>query len=73
MFQWKQDLGAAERCCKETLRIDPECEAAIVTLAQLNLQPGKFDKAVDMFDKQVELARNEPELTNALIYKYVSG
>ena len=73
MFQWKQDLGAAERCCNEALRIDPECEAAIATLAQLNLQQGKTDKAVDMFEKQVELARNEPELTNALTYKYVGG
>lgn len=73
MFQWKQDLGAAERCCNEALRIDPECEAAIATLAQLNLQQAKIDKAIDMFDKQVELARNEPELTNALTYKYVNG
>ena len=73
LFQWKQDVGAAERCCNEALRIDPECEAAIATLAQLNLQQGKIDKAAEMFEKQVQLARNEPELTNALTYKYVSG
>ncbi|TFY55102.1 hypothetical protein EVG20_g9442, partial [Dentipellis fragilis] len=27
MYQWKQDIAAAERCCHEALRIDPECEA----------------------------------------------
>ena len=27
MYQWKQDIGAAERCCHEALRVDPECEA----------------------------------------------
>ncbi|KAF8728385.1 hypothetical protein AX14_006724 [Amanita brunnescens Koide BX004] len=72
LFQWKQDIGAAERCCNEALRIDPECEAAIATLAQLNLQQGNIDKAVEMFEKQVELARNEPELTNALTYTYAT-
>ncbi|KAF8346257.1 hypothetical protein F5887DRAFT_960979 [Amanita rubescens] len=72
LFQWKQDAGAAERCCNEALRIDPECEAAIATLAQLNLQQGKIDKAAEMFEKQVQLARNEPELNNALTYKYAT-
>ena len=71
MFQWKQDIGAAERCCNEALRIDPECEAAVATLAQLNLQQGKIDKAIEMFEKQVQLARSEPELNGALTYKYV--
>ncbi|KIL54763.1 hypothetical protein M378DRAFT_113931, partial [Amanita muscaria Koide BX008] len=70
LFQWKQDINGAERCCNEALRIDPECEAAVATLAQLNLQQGKIAKAVEMFDKQVQLARSEPELNNALTYKY---
>ncbi|PFH53634.1 hypothetical protein AMATHDRAFT_137300 [Amanita thiersii Skay4041] len=72
LFQWKQDISAAERCCNEALRIDPECEAAVATLAQLNLQQGKIDKAVEMFEKQVDLARTEPELVNALTYQYAS-
>ncbi|KAF8630561.1 hypothetical protein AX17_005373 [Amanita inopinata Kibby_2008] len=72
LFQWKQDIGAAERCCTEALRLDPECEAAVATLAQLSLQQGKIDKAVEMFERQVELARSEPELMNALTYKYAS-
>jgi mitochondrial import receptor subunit TOM70 len=72
LFQWKQDIGAAEACCYEALQIDNECEAAVATLAQLCLQQGKVDAAVDLFNRQCELARSEPELVNALTYKYVS-
>ncbi|SRR6266404_1333798 len=71
LFQWKQDIEAAERCCNEALRTDPECEAAVATLAQLSLQQGKIDTAVRMFERHTELARNEPELLNALTYQYV--
>ena len=71
LFQWKQDLEAAERCCNEALRTDPDCEAAIATLAQLSLQQGKISVAVRMFECHTKLARNEPELVNALTYQYV--
>jgi len=73
LYQWKQDIGAAERCCNEALRIDPECEAAVATLAQLSLQQSKIEQAVKMFDRQAELARSEPELVNALTYRYASA
>lgn len=72
LFQWKQDIGAAERCCNEALRIDSSCEAAIATLAQFNLQQSKIEKAVELFSRQAELARSEPELVNALTYQFVS-
>lgn len=71
LYQWKQDVAAAERCCNEALRIDPECEAAVATLAQLSLQQGKIDQAVKMFERHTELARSEPELINALTYQHV--
>jgi len=72
LYQWKQDIGAAERCCHEALRIDDECEAAVATLAQLSLQQSKIGEAVKMFERQAELARSEPELVNALTYQFVS-
>lgn len=71
MYQWKKDIGAAERCCNEALQIDPECEAAVATLAQLNLQQSRIEKAVEMFQRQADLARSEPELANVLTYQYV--
>lgn len=72
LYQWKQDIGAAEKCCQEALEIDPECEAAVATLAQLSLQQSKIDTAVDLFKRQMELARSEPELANTLTYMYAS-
>nr|GAT49152.1 ADP/ATP carrier receptor [Mycena chlorophos] len=72
LYQWKQDLGAAERCCTEALRIDSDCEAAVATLAQLALQQGNIEKAVELFGRQAELARSEPELVNALTYQFAS-
>ncbi|OSC98622.1 ADP/ATP carrier receptor [Trametes coccinea BRFM310] len=72
LFQWKQDVEAAEKCCQEALEIDPECEAAVATLAQLSLQQGKIDIALKMFDRQSQLARSEPELISALTYQYAT-
>ncbi|CCL98887.1 uncharacterized protein FIBRA_00894 [Fibroporia radiculosa] len=72
LYQWKQDIGAAEHCCQEALKIDPECEAAVATLAQLSLQQGKIDVAMEMFEKQASLARSEPELMNALTYQFAT-
>ena len=72
LYQSKQDIGAAESCCQEALEIDPECEAAVATLAQLSLQQSKIDTAVDLFKRQMELARSEPELANTLTYMYAS-
>ena len=72
LFQFKQDISAAEQCCQEALRIDSESDAAVATLAQLSLQQGKIDLAIEMLDRQAELARTEPELIGALTYKYVS-
>lgn len=71
LYQWKQDVAAAERCCQEALRIDDECEAAVATLAQLKLQQSKIEEAVELFKRQAQLARSEPELVNALTYQYV--
>jgi hypothetical protein len=73
LFQSSQDANAATKLCEEALSIDTENEAAVATLAQLNLQQGKIKEAVKMFDKHCHLTRTEPELMNALTYKYVRG
>jgi len=72
LYQWKQDFGAAEKCCEEALAIDAECEAAIATLAQLSLQQSKIDIASKCFEKHAEMARSEPELMSALNYFYAT-
>ncbi|WVR08724.1 hypothetical protein IAU60_005782 [Kwoniella sp. DSM 27419] len=72
LFQWKQDITGADGLCKEALEIDPECDVAVATLAQLSLQQGKIDEAIKWFEKSAQLARTEAELVNAITYEYAS-
>ena len=46
VFQWRQDLPAAEALCR-----DPSCEPAVATLAQLALQKSEIDAAITWFEK----------------------
>ncbi|KAK0520091.1 TOM (translocase of outer membrane) complex component [Tilletia horrida] len=72
VFQWKQDLPAAEELCKRALEIDPDCDMAIATLAQLSLQQGRIKDAIGHFAKSAQMARTENELINAITYEYAS-
>ncbi|CAD6891008.1 unnamed protein product [Tilletia laevis] len=72
VFQWKQDLPAAEQLCERALKIDPDCDMAIATLAQLSLQQGRMKDAIGHFAKSAQMARTENELINAITYEYAS-
>ncbi|KAI8596449.1 mitochondrial precursor protein import receptor tom70 [Dissophora ornata] len=69
VFQWKQDPAGAERLCLQSLESDPECDVAIATLGQLFLQQGKIERAIEFFDKSIDMARTEAELTSALGFR----
>jgi predicted Zn-dependent protease len=71
LFQARQDFEAAGKLCEEALALDPTCDVAVATLAQLLLQQNKVEEAVKMFTRSAELARTEPELVNALTYEHV--
>ncbi|EMC92467.1 hypothetical protein BAUCODRAFT_77733 [Baudoinia panamericana UAMH 10762] len=68
LFQWKQDYSAAEELCQKALIIDPECDIAVATMAQLLLQQGKVTEALKYFERAAELSRTEGEVVNALSY-----
>lgn len=68
LFQWKQDFKAAEDLCQKALIIDPECDIAVATMAQLLLQQGKVTEALTYFERAAELSRTEGEVVNALSY-----
>ncbi|WRT70870.1 uncharacterized protein IL334_007869 [Kwoniella shivajii] len=72
LFQWKQDIVGADGLCQQALEIDPECDVAVATLAQLSLQQGKIDEAIKWFEKSAQLARTEGELVNAITYEHAS-
>ncbi|KAI9758906.1 MAG: Mitogen-activated protein kinase [Chaenotheca gracillima] len=68
LFQWKQDFQEAEKLCQKALIIDPECDIAVATMAQLLLQQGKVTDALQYFERAAELSRTEGEVVNALSY-----
>ncbi|CAE6414983.1 unnamed protein product [Rhizoctonia solani] len=72
LYQWKQDLASATQLCKEALTLDDECDAAVATLAQLSLQQGRVEEAIEMFTKHASIARTEAELVQALSYQNAS-
>ncbi|KAH7326180.1 hypothetical protein B0I35DRAFT_347286 [Stachybotrys elegans] len=68
LFQWKQDFKEAEKLCEAALIIDPECDIAVATMAQLLLQQNNVPAALKYFERAAELARTEGEIVNALSY-----
>ncbi|OJJ82481.1 putative mitochondrial outer membrane translocase receptor (TOM70) [Aspergillus glaucus CBS 516.65] len=68
LFQWKHDFQEAENLCQKALIIDPECDIAVGTMAQLLLQQGKVSQALKYFERAAELARTEAEIVNAISY-----
>jgi len=49
-------------------QVDPDCDIAIATMAQLLLQQGKITEALKYFERAADLARTEGELVNAISY-----
>ncbi|KAJ5888537.1 TOM (translocase of outer membrane) complex component [Penicillium taxi] len=68
LFQFKHDFQEAENLCQKALIIDPECDIAVGTMAQLLLQQGKVSQALKYFERAAELARTEAEIINAISY-----
>ncbi|KAI1641432.1 import receptor [Biscogniauxia mediterranea] len=68
LFQQKNEFIEAEKLCEKALIIDPECDIAVATMAQLLLQQGKVTEALTYFERAAELARTPGEIVNALSY-----
>ncbi|CAE6539201.1 unnamed protein product [Rhizoctonia solani] len=72
LYQWKNDFITATELCREAMALDEECDAAVATLAQLSLQQGRVEEAIELFNKHATIARTEAELIQALSYKNAS-
>ncbi|RYP64950.1 hypothetical protein DL771_008519 [Monosporascus sp. 5C6A] len=68
LFQQRNEFSEAEKLCDAALIIDPECDIAVATMAQLLLQQGKVTDALKYFERAAELARTPGEIVNALSY-----
>lgn len=72
VFRGKDDKTQAIRLCKLALELDPACDVAVATLAQLYLQQGKLDLAIETFAESAKLARTEAELMGVLQFEYAT-
>lgn len=67
LFQWKEDLGAAERLIREAVKMDEDHDVAVASLAQFSQLQGNIDEALKWFRKSASIARTEGELQNAIL------
>ncbi|RDA91579.1 hypothetical protein CP533_5977 [Ophiocordyceps camponoti-saundersi (nom. inval.)] len=71
LFHWKQDFDEPQKICQKALInyvVDPECDIAVATMAQLLLQQNNVTEAVKYFERAADLSRTEGEMVNALSY-----
>ncbi|KAI8057692.1 hypothetical protein BDF22DRAFT_662018 [Syncephalis plumigaleata] len=67
-MQQKGDPTGAEELLKKAIEVDNECEAAMISLAQIYLQQSKMADALALFERGVELARTEQEISTMVGY-----
>lgn len=48
--------------------VDPACDAAVASLAQILLELGRAEEALKYYETAIDLARTQPELEHAISY-----
>ncbi|KAI7887029.1 TPR-like protein [Lichtheimia hyalospora FSU 10163] len=68
MYQSVGDVKQAVDLCKKALDVDPACDAAVASLAQMLLEQGEPEEALRYYETAIDLARTEAELQHAISY-----
>ncbi|KAI7907183.1 uncharacterized protein BX663DRAFT_495090 [Cokeromyces recurvatus] len=68
MYQVMGNIEEATRLCQSALEVDPACDAAVASLAQILLEQGKPEEALKYYEMAIDLARTEAELEHAISY-----
>uniref|UniRef100_A0A8C5G7D6 Mitochondrial import receptor subunit TOM70 n=1 Tax=Gouania willdenowi TaxID=441366 RepID=A0A8C5G7D6_GOUWI len=63
-LQWKQDLDLGLELISKAIEIDNKCDFAYETMGTIEVQRGNLDKAIDMFNKAINLAKSEMEMAH---------
>lgn len=61
-LQWNGNIDEALRFINDAIKLDDKCEFAFETLGTIEVQRGELVRAVELFDKAIELAKSEMEL-----------
>ncbi|KAL7321259.1 TOM (translocase of outer membrane) complex component [Mucor circinelloides] len=68
MYQVMGNIEEATQLCQSALEVDPACDAAVASLAQILLEQGKPEEALKYYEMAINLARTEAELEHAISY-----
>uniref|UniRef100_H3CZ92 Mitochondrial import receptor subunit TOM70 n=1 Tax=Tetraodon nigroviridis TaxID=99883 RepID=H3CZ92_TETNG len=63
-LQWKQDLDVGLDLINKAIEIDNKCDFAYETMGTIEVQRGNLDKAIEMFNKAINLAKSEMEMAH---------
>ncbi|XP_028655675.1 mitochondrial import receptor subunit TOM70 [Erpetoichthys calabaricus] len=63
-LQWKQDLDKGLELISKAIEIDNKCDFAYETMGTIEVQRGNLDKAIEMFNKAINLAKSEMEMSH---------
>ncbi|XP_067849240.1 mitochondrial import receptor subunit TOM70 [Heptranchias perlo] len=63
-LQWKQDLDKGLELISKAIEIDNKCDFAYETMGTIEVQRGNLAKAIDMFNKAINLAKSEMEMAH---------
>ncbi|XP_053435618.1 LOW QUALITY PROTEIN: mitochondrial import receptor subunit TOM70-like [Nycticebus coucang] len=63
-LQWKQDLDKGLELISKAIEIDNKCDFAYETMGTIDVQRGNMEKAIDMFNKAINLAKSEIEMAH---------
>ncbi|KAI7855948.1 hypothetical protein BDC45DRAFT_505152 [Circinella umbellata] len=67
-YQVMRDPNEAIRLCKIALTVDPACDAAVASLAQILLEQGNLEEALKYYEIAIDLARTEAEIEHAISF-----
>lgn len=63
-LQKNANIDEAVKLIKEAIKIDEKCEFAYETLGTVEVQCGRLESAIELFDKAIALAKTELELVH---------
>lgn len=64
IMTWKNEFDEPVKMLNEAIKIDRTCEFAYETLATIEIQRGQLTRAVELFEKAIQLTRSEDSMNN---------
>ncbi|KAG6816360.1 hypothetical protein H0H87_006721 [Tephrocybe sp. NHM501043] len=70
LFQWNQDIDAAQDCCSQVLETEPENVAAISLFSEISLALGDFEDAITRFEQLLAVAHSKTNIAAVVSCQY---